>query len=120
MKPLVVEAKEKCANCGQPISPDFNRCPYCGAPVVKEEAAPPPVPSPIPPMSDITPPTPPFPYESVPTPAPKKKLSTGWIIAIIIIAVLCLCCLISAIILWNSGDAIIQYLQEFVELNTGL
>ncbi len=87
MKPLVVEAKEKCANCGQPISPDFNRCPYCGAPVVKEEAAPPPVPSPIPPRSDGTPLTPPPPYMAVPTPAPQKQLSTGWIIVISFIAI---------------------------------
>jgi hypothetical protein len=113
-------ATEKCANCGQPISPDFSRCPYCGAPV--EKAAPAPqIPSPIPPVSGYTPPPTPTPsapmptYGAVPPAAPKKKLSTGWIIAIVILAILCICCLISGIYLWNNGDEILGPILEQLE-----
>jgi len=57
-------------------------------------------------------------YGAVPPAAPKKKLSTGWIIAIVILAILCICCLVSIIVLWINGDMYLAKFLEWLEANS--
>lgn len=51
------------------------------------------------------------PQPQVPPP-PKPKSNTKWVIIIIVI-VLLLCCCVTGLVLWFSGDVLIEFLEEF-------
>ncbi|HNT54109.1 MAG TPA: zinc ribbon domain-containing protein [Anaerolineaceae bacterium] len=102
--PAPLNATAPCPNCGQSISVDYERCPFCGGNT--KLSAPAPV---APAATPAAPPTPayiPPPRSAAPAPAApaeKKKLSTGCIIGIIIAAVLfCIGLCVGAYILYEA------------------
>lgn len=78
-----------------------------------EPPAPPP-PAYTPPPSYAAPPVVETPLPPAPPAGEKKSgLSRGWIIAIVVIVVLCcLCCLALGVLLWFSGDSILQWFND--------
>ncbi len=105
-------ATKPCPHCGQAISVDYERCPFCGGATKLEAPAPvpPATPAPVPPAPAYMPP--PRPAAPAPAaPAEKKKLSTGCIVGIII-AVLLFC-----IGLCVAGYLVYNYMETEGYLN---
>ena len=125
----------RCAHCGTPLQPEDTVCPACGAAVNPEPAFPQPEefvhPSyqnvdPVPPSSnpeqgviDIEPT--PQAYTSPPQqsyaysePAAPSGRNRGCLITCGVLALVTLCCVVPAlVVLWFSGDIILNVLHSF-------